>query len=423
MGTPFEKTKRTINEFAKPALEFLRAIDDEDLKLQAMSLEGMVERLEDLTAAASNPEKRVALFEWGLTPQLFYAFDCLPLAMETFPLLFAATQKQVVYEFLETAESSGLPSDVCSTDRFLVGAALSGEFPKNAFFVTCSGPCDGTRIAYPIMQKALGVPTLFLELPGTYERESARWYGQQIRTELIPFLEEVTGKKFDLARFREIIEESNRAYELMLDVYDTYTTTPMPVPSSLRGSPYGTFISSAGHPRATKSIQMFHAEVMRRLKEGIPHPIEEKHRVIWGHVPPGFDPTFFTWMEQELKVSVVTSTLTGSAILRPIDTTDVETMFEGYAWQGLDMTMSLMRFDSRKMIEYTMKQYHQNRCDSIIFTQHVGCNSICGAGGIMRRYFQQEGIPALFLELDYNDDRVVSAENLKNQIEDFFTSL
>ena len=423
MSEPFEKTTRMINEFAKPALEFLKALDDEDMKLQAMRLESMVEHLEDVADAGSNPEKIVALFEFGLTPQLFYAFDCTPLCMETFPMRFTATQKQVVHEFLEAAESSGLPSDVCSTDRFLVGAALSGEFPKNSFFVTCSGPCDGTRIAYPTMQKALGVPALFLELPSTYERESARWYGRQIRTELIPFLEEVTGKKFDLNRFREIIEESNRAYELMLDVYDTYTKTPMPVPSSLRGFPWEMFLAAAGHPKATTSIQMFHTEVMRRIKEGIPNPIKEKHRVIWGHVPPTFDPLFFGWMEQELKVSVVTNMLTGSAILRPIDTSTVETMFEGYAWQGLDMTMSLMRFDSRKMIEYTMKLYDQYRCDSVIYTQHVGCNSICGAGGFLRRYFQREGIPALFLELDYNDDRVVSGDNLKNQIEEFFSSI
>ncbi|MBI4764944.1 MAG: 2-hydroxyacyl-CoA dehydratase [Deltaproteobacteria bacterium] len=423
MKNPFEKTTRMINEYAKPALEFLRVLDDEDMKLQALRVESLVERLEDLTEAASNPEKRVALFEFGLTPQLFYVFDCLPLCMETFPMRFTATQKQVVHEFLDAAESSGLPSDVCSTDRFLVGAALSGEFPKNAFFVTCSGPCDGTRIAYPIMQKALEVPTLFLELPSTYERESARWYGQQIRKELIPFLEEVTGKKFDGDRFREIIEESNRAYELMLDVYDTYTTTPMPVPATLRGFPWEMFLAAAGHPRATKSIQTFHAEVMRRLKEGIPNPIEEKHRVIWGHVPPTFDPLFFDWMEKELKVSMVMHMLSGSAILRPIDTTSVETMFEGYAWQGLDMTMSLMRFDSRKILEYTMKLYHQYRCDSVIMTQHVGCNSICGAGGIMRRYFQREGIPALFLEMDYNDDRIVSSDTLKNQIEEFFSTI
>ncbi len=423
MGKTFEKTRRLVNEFGKPALEFLRALDDADMKLQAMRVEGLVTRLEDLTEAANHPEKTIALFEFGLTPQLFYAFDCIPLCLETFPVRFTASQKQVVHEFLDAAESAGLPSDVCSTDRFLVGAALSGEFPKNSFFVTCSGPCDGTRIAYPIMQKALGVPALFLELPTTYERESARWYGQQIRKELVPFLEEMTGKKFNLDRFREIIEESNRAYELMLDVFDTYTTTPMPVPASVRGFPWEMFLAAAGDPKATDSLQVFHHEVMRRLKEGIPHPIEEKHRVIWGHVPPTFDPLFFSWMEQELKVSVVTNMLTGSAILRPIDTSNDETMFEGYAWQGLDMTMSLMRFDSRKMIEYTMKLYHQYRCNAVIYTQHVGCNSICGAGGILRHFFQKEGIPALFLEMDYNDDRVVSAENLKNQIEEFFTSL
>ena len=129
------------------------------------------------------------------------------------------------------------------------------------------------------------------------------------------------------------------------------------------------------------------------------------------------------WMEQQLGASFVTNTLTGSAMLLPIDTTSVETMFEGYAWQGLDMTMSLMRFDTRKIIEYTMKQFHQYRCNAIIFTQHVGCKNICGAGGIMRRYFQEEGIPALFLELDYNDDRVASGEDLKNQLEDFFTTI
>ena len=413
-----------INEWSKPALEFLSASDDPDLKLQILRINGIVECLEDVCTAAEDPEQKVALFEFGLTPQLFYAFDCAPLCLETYPMRFTANRKQVVHEFLEAAESSGLPSEVCSTDRFLVGAAVCGELPKeNSFFVTCSQPCDGTRIAYPVMQKVLGIPTLFLETPTTYEREAARWYGRQIRTELIPFLEEVTKIKFDIDRFREIIEESNRAYELMLEVYDTYVASPIPVPAAMRSWPWEIFNAAAGHPGCTSSIEAFHREAIRRLKEGIPHPVEEKYRVFWGHVPPTFDPLIFTWMEQQLGASVVSTTLTGSPILRPIDTTSIETMFEGYAWQGLDMTMSLMRFESRKMIEHTMKLYHQYRCNSIIFTQHVGCNNICGAGGILRRYFQEEGIPALLLELDYNDDRVVSVEHLKNQLEDFFTTI
>jgi benzoyl-CoA reductase subunit B len=424
MGKPFERTMEMINGVLKPGLELFSASDDADWKLQALRLDGLIKRMENLCQAAEDPDKTVALVENGVYPQLFYAFDCQPFILEGFPGLFTANRKQVLHEFLDAAESSGLPSEVCSTDRFLVGAAACGELPnKNSFLVTCSQPCDGTRIAYPAMKKALGIPTLFLEVPTTYEREAARWYGRQIRTELIPFLEEVTKKKFDIDRFRQIIEESNKAYELMLEVHDTYVSTPMPVPAGLRAFPSQTFSSSAGHPDCTSSIEAFHREVIRRLKEGIPHPVEEKFRIVWGHIPPAFYPQMFAWMEKKLGASVITTSLTGSAILFPIDTTSVETMFEGYAWQGLDMTMSLMRFDTREMIEYTMKLYHQYRCNAVICTQHVGCNNICGAGGMMRRYFQKEGIPALFLEFDYNDDRVASVEQLKDQLEEFFTTI
>ena len=413
-----------VDELAKPALEFLSALgDDPDIKLQILRLQDSIGRVSELFEASENPDKKVALFEFGLTPQLFYAFDCAPLCLETFPMMFSAVKKEVVHEFTEKAESSGLPSDICSTDRFNMGAALSGEFPENAFFVTCSAPCDGTRVAYPVMKAAMDIPTLFIETPYTYEKEAAQWYGQQIQKQLIPFLEEITGKKFDLDRFRSIIEESNRAYELLVDISDAYTLKPSPLPASIRGFPYMSFISSAGHPKNTEHTAIFHTEVFRRVKQGIVNQTEEKHRVLWVHVPPTFDNEFFTWMETHLGASVITSMLTSTPILRPIDTTDLDTMMTGYAWQGLDMTMSLMRFDTRKLIDFTMKRFHQYQCDCLIVTLHVGCNSICGAAGIMRRFFQKEGIPTLFIEMDYNDDRVLSTEPMKEQVEDFFTTI
>jgi benzoyl-CoA reductase subunit B len=423
MQKAFKRTREMVEDVAKPALEFLNAINDPDLILQTLGLKDSIARMEELFAAAEDRNKRVALAEFGLTPQLFYAFDCVPLCLETYPMMFTANRKEVFHEFIEIAETSGLPSDVCSTDRFITGAALSGEFPENAFFVASSAPCDGTRVAYPVMKKALGIPTLFIETPYTYGKEAAHWYGQQIKKQLIPFLEDVTGKKFDLNRFRDIIEESNRAYELLLDISDAYTLKPSPVPAALKGFPYICFIASAGHPRNTELTRIFHKEVVRRVKEGITHQPEEKHRVLWVHVQPTFDRDFFTWMETELGASVITSMLAASPILRPIDTTNLDTMLEGYAWQGLDMTMSLMRFDTAKLIEYSMNTYHQYHCDCVIVTQHVGCNSICGAAGIMRKYFQENKVPALFIELDYNDDRVLSSEPMREQVKDFFTTL
>ena len=62
------------------------------------------------------------MFEFGLVPQLFYAFDCAALCLEFFPGFFSRVDESVIYEFLEAAEEAGVPSDTCSTDRFIVGA-------------------------------------------------------------------------------------------------------------------------------------------------------------------------------------------------------------------------------------------------------------------------------------------------------------
>ena len=424
MGKPFEKTMEMVNGMAKPGLQFLEASDDEFAPLSLALLRARVEHFDDLAAAVTDKRRKVALFEFGLTPQMFYAFDCVPLMLESYPGLFTAVKKDVVYEFLAAAEEAGAPSDVCSTDRFMLGAALTGELPsENAFFVTGSSPCDGTRLVYPIMEKILEIPSLYIESPYTYEREAARWYGGQIKSELIPFLEETTGKKFDIDRFREIVEESNKAYELILDIYEAYKLSPCPHPAALRGAPYGAFITQAGKPRLTESMKVLHEDVTRRVKEGIRRPVEEKTRVMWAHVPPTFDGSIFKWMEEHLGASVITTSLSSTVTLLPIDTTSLDTMMEGYAWQGLDMTMSLMRQDTKSFWDITEKAFDDYNCDSLIVTVHVGCNNIAGCAGLWRRYAREKGIPALFIELDYNDDRVLSTEPLRQQIEEFFNTV
>lgn len=424
MGKPFEKTMKVVNDVVKPAMNFFKDSPDELDNLRALAIEDQVLLLEEVEKVMTDKKRKVALYEFGLMPQLFFAFDCAPFCLETYPMTFTGVSKEIFQEFIAAAEEAGAPSDVCSTDRFILGAALTGELPTNSFFVTGSAPCDGTRFVYPVMDKIMEIPTLYIEAPYTYGREAAGWYGKQIKDKLIPFMEEVTGKKFDIDRFREAIEESNRAYELMLDIFDAYTMKPSPHPLGLRAAPYGGFINSAGHPRLTKYMKLIHEDVTQRIKEGRIQPQhEEKYRVMWGHVRPTFDPTIYTWMEEQLGASVVIDTLRSTATLLPIDTTDIDTMLEGYAWQGLDMTMSIMRLDTRALLDFTINAYDRYNCDCMIITQHVGCNNICGVSGIWRRYLRERDIPALFIDLDYNDSRVLSSEQICNQIEDFFNTV
>ena len=82
-----------------------------------------------------------------------------------------------------------------------------------------------------------------------------------------------------------------------------------------------------------------------------------------------------------------------------------------------------MRFESGPFVDFALNTYDQYGCDCIIATQHVGCQSICGARGLIREACREREIPLLFIEFDYNDDRVLAREQMRAQIEDFFTTV
>ncbi len=428
MGAPFERTMEVVNGLLKPMAQMLSETPlppfEEYSHLYAVGIRGQAAQYEDIAAAMHDENRKVALFEFGLVPQIFYAFDCAPMCLEFYPGFFTGMNQNVVYEFLEAAEEAGVPSDTCSTDRFIIGAALSDELPVNSFFVTSSAPCDGTRIAYPIINKILECPMLFLDAPFRYDRPAIRYYARQLKADLIPFLERNTGKKFDIDRFREAVVLSNEAYEYMVDLHDAYAAKPAPHPGFLKMFPYMSFIQRAGHPGLVETLKILRNDAVSRVREGRTQgPFEERHRVIWVHVPPTYDRELFGWMEENFGAVVVTNSLSSSAVLEPIDTASLETMLEGVAWQGLDMTMSLMRFDTEKFLDFTLRAYDYYKCDCMIVTQHVGCNSICGARGRLREICRKRDIPVLFVEFDYNDDRVLSPELMRTQIEEFFTTV
>jgi benzoyl-CoA reductase/2-hydroxyglutaryl-CoA dehydratase subunit BcrC/BadD/HgdB len=405
-------------------LPLLEASREEFAAVNAATVRELVAPFEAAAKALDEEAKMVGLLEFGLVPQLVYAFDCEPISLENFPVFMSRFDMAATISFLDAAHEAGVPSSVCSTDRFILGAALKNEIPDRAFFISSSAPCDGTRIAYPIAERLLGLPACFVEAPYETGPEAARWYGGQIREVVIPFLEKTTGRPFDHDRFLAVIEESNRAYELLLDINDMYATSPSPHTSSLRGMPYFGYVTSAGHPRLTAMLELFHDDLARRMAPGaVRNQYEEKHRIFWLHVTPSYADTLWPWLEKTFGATIVATTLTATPLFEPIDTGDFDSAVEGYARQGLEMTMSMMRYTTSQLIDQTMDAFLRFRCDCIIMTQHVGCNSITAASGMIRDYFRSRDIPIFFIELDYNDSRIVPVEAIKRQLEEIIMAL
>jgi benzoyl-CoA reductase/2-hydroxyglutaryl-CoA dehydratase subunit BcrC/BadD/HgdB len=427
MGEPFERTMGIVNGILEPMGRVLREAPippyQDYAHLGTAMVESEIEHQRDVAAAMVDGGRKVALFEFGMTPQLFHAFDCATLCLETFPSFFTRVDGKLAHEFLDAAEGAGVTSDTCSNDRFIIGAALLGELPSNSFFVTSSSPCDGTRVAYPILRKMLDCPMLFLDAPFRDDREALRYYAAQLKNELIPFVEEHTGRKFDIDRFREVIVESNKAYQAMVDIHDTYMVKPAPLPGMLKLAPFMSFFRGAGRPGATRTLEVFREDVTRRVREGRTEgPFEEKCRVMWVHMIPTYDRELFAWMEESFGATMVVNSVANVMMLEPVDPSSLDTMLEGVAWQGLDMTMSFMRLETQAFIDHNLRAYDRYDCDCMIATQHIGCQSVCGARGLLRAQCREREIPLLFLEFDYNDDRVLSTEAMREQIEEFFTT-
>jgi len=109
---------------------------------------------------------------------------------------------------------------------------------------------------------------LYLDAPFRYDREAVRYYASQLKQQLIPFLETGTGRKLDIDRFREVITESNKAYEHLVDVHDTYKVLPAPHNGFLRLVPFFIYISGAGNPGTTRTLRLLSEDAARRVKEG-----------------------------------------------------------------------------------------------------------------------------------------------------------
>ena len=104
MGEPFERAMGIVNGIMKQMGQALRESPippyQDYAHLFAAMIDSDVEHYQDVAAAMADGDRRVALFEFGMAPQLFHAFNCATLCLEMFPAFFTRVDGKLAYEFL-----------------------------------------------------------------------------------------------------------------------------------------------------------------------------------------------------------------------------------------------------------------------------------------------------------------------------------
>lgn len=380
------------------------------------------------------------VFVMGSMAEILQVFD-LPLVFPEINSLQTAIRR-VAHEYLNEAEDYGYSPDICGYVKADVALQLRGgdhpmgQIPKPSIAVLTNA-CN-TYIKWgEIWERMYSIPTYVLDVPGTREanqisshsgvsfENDRRYVEAQIR-ELIELCEQVTGKKFDIDRLREVLNYTNTMNRCWKRVLELNRSKPSLFNALTDGTIYlGVYNGFRGLKEGAEYFQDLQEEMEYKAANGIGTLIEEKYRLVFTGVPcypifRRFNELFTDWGG-----TFVNST---------------------YLWFASGGANRGFEYDSRKPIESLAEgvlisvrhamdaMFHQNLAleeiidaydiDGVIFHPIKSCRTVStGLADGRRALMATRDVPSLFIESDMMDKRVVSEAQLKNRIDAFFEGL
>ncbi len=397
---------------------------------------------EHYTALSHAPQagrKVVYTFVPGNLTELLRSFNLLPMLPEINAL--QSGMRKLSGDYIAEAEKHGHSEDVCTYVKCDIGMLKKGNIgptgerlpPPDLLLLSYTG-CFTFMKWFELLRQEYDCPVAMLHVPyqadGRILPHHVDYIVQQLRTEVIPKLEQVSGLRYDEDRLRESLRLSAKAEDDLVWVLESAKNVPSPIDAYFGGVYYigPIFTAFRGTNEGVAYYRVLREEVEARLRDGLgpltPEGTQEKERyrlVIEG--PPNWTSFREFWkMFYDEGAVVVASSYTKVGGLydrgfrhdaaRPLETL-AEYCLGCYTNLGLPTRLDL--------IERYIRDY---RADGFMINSIKSCNSFSVGQLLMLRQLEQStGVPGGFIESDLVDPRYFSAANIKNRIESYLQML
>jgi benzoyl-CoA reductase subunit B len=262
---------------------------------------------------------------------------------------------------------------------------------------------------------------------GNINRNMRNYVVKQLKENVIPTLERVSGVKFDIDRLREYMKESQKAEENLVWVLQSAKNRPSPIDGYFGAVYYigPIFTAFRGTPEATKYYDVLRGEIEQRVREK-KGPItpdgeltEEKYRLVVEGPPNWTSFRDFWKMFYDDGAVVVASTYAKVGGVYDFGFRhDPDRPLESLAEYCLGCYTNL-NFPQR--IDMICRYLEDYQADGLLINSIKSCNSFsAGQLLILREVEKRTGKPAAFIESDLVDPRYFSAANIKNRLESYF---
>jgi len=383
------------------------------------------EEIRDAQAAG----KKLIAFGGPVPVTIMRAFDCVPFFLDTIPTRIASME-DLCGRYIDETEKYA-PTSMCAIDKAQLGCALKGEFGiKIDAFVHATVPCDSARIAYPMMERLFGCPCFTFDCPFRHDDKGYEYLADQIQA-FIPFMEELTGMKWDAARyekFKEITIESNKAYEILAQLGDLRKQVPCVLPgrmlvlneiiAPLAGTPEVTSMLATQLEMGNMLTDM--GMTATRCPDGQqPYRVCLMQNMLWSNTG------IMDWMEKTYGAITV---MDGFGYQDGVIFEDLDNWQSVKLQLAKSMLLVPMIHGATGPTEYWLKtidkMYEDYKVNVSIFMGHVGCKHTWASGKIVTDYIQEKyGIPTLYVDVDAIDPRYKSNDELRAQIGEYMESV
>lgn len=334
-------------------------------------------------------------------------------------------------ELIPFAVAAGYSPDICSYLTSDIGAFLKGvtpltkaygikSIPKADILVFNNNQCREVQEWFKFYARQWKVPIIGIHSPRVLDevKESHIIDVVSQLKGLIPTLEKVADKKFEIDRLRETVRLSKECTIRWRKVLEYAAKTPAPMTFFDHCIHMAPAVILRGKQEALDYYDLLLDELERSVKNRIYAVPKEQHRIYWDGMPIWGKLRMLSNLMLEQQTAVVASTYCNSWIFDPLDPYKP---FESIARASLEC-FNVRSEDSKE--RYIEEWIRFCKVSGIIFHDAKTCPYNTNSRFAMpNRLSEKLGIPVLILDGDLNDLRCFSEEQSKTNIEAFIEQL
>lgn len=334
-------------------------------------------------------------------------------------------------DFIPEAAKNGYSGDICSYLTSDIGSYLKKQtplkkqygldsIPKPDLIVYNTNQCREVQDWFSFYAREYECP-IYGIVPPRYvgnitEEEVADVVGQF--KGLIPVCEKVSGKKFEIDRFRDTVRLSKEATLTWKEVLNTARHTPSPLSFFDGVIHMGPIVVLRGTETAVNYYKQLLAELKANVKQGIGILTKESCRIYWEGMPIWGKLRSLSELFSRNRAAVVASTYCNSWIFDDFDEKDP------FKSTALAYTKIFINRSENVKLEMVKSIIDDFKINGVIFHDSKTCfNNSNARFGLPLRLKEMCGVETLIVEGDLCDLRFFSEAQSVTKIETFIEQM